>query len=218
MKKEIAMASALLFGGASGAQAQEAVPMVEQEQLDVSGLVEAVSKNVNTKVNPKFFKQMERRAQDKPNEFFRVQDLPDGEITFYHPEGLTQEPRLAYMRTVNNTTVDDPTGPLNAFATYDGVIIDVDQDGSLKHNDAPDLLSWGQIQRNLDRYFVEPQQTRQLAWEYRDASSLGYASTFKITKDDPNDVYYFGGDQTGFIRSEHYLVEIPIVGTDTVVS
>ena len=211
MKKELALASALLFS--SGA----VVEGVEQERLDVSPFLSAIREGVDYTSDPKFFKKMEKRATDNPDGYFTVQELPDGALTLYYPDGAGEAdsvPRVGHRKTVNNILVDDIGGPLNAFATNEAIILDIDQDGSLGYEPTPDLLNWNQIQKGLSKYLIEPTQTQGLDWSYRDATSINPATLFKVTEDNPEEVHYIGGNQAGFLTVERFIVEIPKVGTD----
>ena len=213
MKKEIVLASALLIGGGGIVEAQEA-PVV-----DTTKFLGAVRENIDYSSNPKFFKQMERRAKKGSGEYFKTEELAGGgTLTLYYPDGPV--PRVGYRESVTNIMVDDagltpePTGMLNAFAINEAVILDIEQDGSLGYEVTPDLLNWNQIQRGIDKYFLEPTATQSLDWQYVDASGAGYASLYKLNDSDPQDITYIGGNQAGFLTLERQSIEIPMVGTD----
>lgn len=218
MRKEILLAGVMALGSAGVAEAQS--PAVEQEQLDLSGFMETVDEHVVKDADPRFFNKMERRAQNNPNGFFEVRDIPSGTLTLYFPDGLGTSPRVGVVRTQDNIMLDDveltpdPTGPLNAFAMTESIVLDVEQDGSLGYEERPDLLNWNQIERALDTYLVEPERTRELDWNYIGASSMGPATLAKATTDNPMDVVSFSGNEFGFIRVDRSWVEIPSVGTD----
>lgn len=233
MKKEVLLAGILtLTGAASNAvEAQSPSPSPtpiveplqgEQEQtLDLAPFLDAVRANVKYDGDPKFFNRMENRARNKPNQFFEITDIPSGKLTLYYPDGVGEGsvPRVGVAKTQDNIMIDDvtlvpnPTGALNAFAMSEAVILDIDQNGSLEYRKRPDLLNWNQIQNGLDRYLVEPIQTRELEWTYAGSSQFGPATLYKTTGD-PMNTYTFSGNEFGFLRIYHSFIEIPIVGSD----
>lgn len=213
MRKEIALASALLLGGGAGVEAQTPTPIVEEEKIDVSSFMEAVRANLNYDAEPHFFDEMERRARDIPSQYFKVSDLPDGTLTLYHPRGLDGQAKVGVVHTQNNILIDDIGGPLNAFQTYDSVKLDLGKNGTLSDNSAVDLFNFKEIRTNVEKYLIEPDETKPLDWQERDASPASPAQTFKLAGEGMNGVY-FGGDQKGFLSIERVVTEIPIVGTD----
>lgn len=226
--KEILLSASLLFGGGATealathydpTEPHAAVkqPITEvKEEPNLAPFLDAIRANVKYDGDPRFFRQMENRAQNNPNKYFEVRPMPNGTFTLYYPQGLNAIATVGYVHTQDNIMLDDIDGPLNAFAMTEAVILDIDQNGSLEYEERPDLLNWNQIKNGLNRYLVEPEQTRSLEWNYAGSSQFGPATLYKSTEDNPMDIYTFSGNEFGFLRIDHTFVEIPIVGTDIV--
>ena len=229
MRKEVLLAGALLFsGGGVEAQGPSPTPIVEpsptpeatpEVKLDVSPFLDAVRANLNYDAEPKFFRRMERRAENSPNKYFERTEQPDGYLIIYYPEGVGTQPKVGVRHNVTNGVGNDYNGVaagLNFFATSDEVIIDIGKEGTLESDSAIDLFNFRQIRNKLGEYFTEPIALKDTEWTEKGVDYTP-ASTYKLLKTD-SETWFIGGDQNGFMATSHQLIEIPIVGTDQVPS
>ena len=227
MRKEILLSAAMLFGAGAPVVAQPEVaepstPIVEQEKLDVSGLLEAVEWGVHTDAAPGFFKRMERRAKENPNEYFIVKELPDGESITYHPRGVDKLPKVGYTHTQDAVMLNDPGGPLNAFHTLDNVWLQLGDGGSVGDDPKVVLYNFDEIHEAVDTYIRTPRSLRDMPWNDVPFRQPYAAVSVKQIQLDPNNEVYdgwlVGGIQNGFIMKQHEKLEIPKVGTDVAAS
>ena len=203
--------------GGGAVEAQSPSPVVEQEQVDVSAFLEHVRANVDYTAEPKFFKRMERRAGNP--DYFTTQELPDGTLTLYYPDGKTLEPKVGYRHTLTNGVGNDYNGVeagLNFFMTDDAVIVDIGKDGTLDGDNGVDLFNFQQIRNKTQAYLIEPEVLTDTQWT-EVGLVTGPATTFKLLQT-PEGGAYYGGDQNGFLLTETVLIEVPVVGTDEVVN
>lgn len=171
MKKEIALASALLFGGASQASAQEGSnpPVVEAEQIDVGAFIDAFEERVNFDVEPRFFKQLQRRAENNPNKYFVRQDISEYEQRyFYYPEGVESlRPKAGYIKSVGFLVGNMDNG---VPATIPFVVetqdwyLDLGEDGTLTDPNGVDLFNYEDIEAYTQNAFKEPKVLKDVEW------------------------------------------------------
>ena len=139
---KVGLAGALLFSAGAVARAQSpevspspsVLPTPEVEKLDVSAFMEQIKSNINTDIDPKFFKRMERRALNRPNEFFTQTQIPGGFAQLYFPDGLGTEVKVGYIHTVTNGVGTDYNGVpagLNFFQTDNEIRLQLGEDGEL---------------------------------------------------------------------------------------
>ncbi len=190
----------------------------EVEKLDVSPLVDYVNKHVNTDIDPKFFRRMEKRALNRPNEFFTQTEIPGGFVQLYSPEGLGTEVKVAYLHTVTNGVGTDYNGVplgLNFFVTDNEIKLQLGEDGELASPSNINLFNFTQLERLASKDFKEPEQLRDIEWTRSQANSQYPAFTYKEFKDDTNHNILFA-NQMGFMALVNTVTEIPVVGTDAV--
>lgn len=249
--KEILLAGAMVFGaGAVPVEAQSPSPTPiyeasptptvepsptpepsqtrEVEKLDVSALINYVNKYVNTDIDPKFFRRMERKAQNRPNEFFTKQEIPGGFVESYYPDGLGTpaspdlslggEVKVAYLHAVTNGVGNDYNGVpagLNFFQTDDEIRLQLGEDGELASASNINLFNFDDLERFTLKNFKEPRALKDVEWTRVQANPQHFAYTYREFKDDVNHNILLA-TQTGFMVLANIVTEIPVVGTDQV--
>ena len=215
-----------------GVYAQEPVPVVEQEKLDVSPFIDAVWEGVDVGQDPKFFKQMQRRAENNPNKYFTKEDLSQGagptQVRWlYFPDGLetvplSSQPKVAYIEAdaLRSGTMDDgvPSG-LPYTVEIDEFYLDLGEDGTLGGDNLTDLFTYKRHQKDAERFFNEPQVLKDMEWTqlaYTAATQFSAGNPAMSTKDyvfneeliegfpTMSEGWRMQGSQTGLLYLGHY--------------
>jgi len=180
--------------------------------IDTGYFLKQTEAGINLKSNSAFFQLMKERAST-PGEYFAETDMPNGgKLILYYPDGMKSTPRVGVRKSVTNSQITQDGQTLNQTVTDEAVILDVEQDGTLGANATIDILDPNEIEIALKTYLIEPTAVKARDWTITDADATDPAKVFKINAEDPNDITYYGGDQHGFIVSEHnYTQSTPIV-------
>ncbi len=225
MKKEILLASALVFGGGASAMTQEVSPppVVEQEKLDVSLFIEALRGRVDFSQEPRFFNQMMRRSEKSPDDFFkRIDAGPYQKTWLYYPEGLKGQVKAAYVESTGFFNGTDhngiPTGVPFVVETQD-YFLDIGRDGTLIDDNSNDLFGYKRMKADTERFFREPDVLKNEEWievGYQPASSVSpgnpafvqkrWLNNEEIIEGYPSlsEGWIAQGDQNGLLRLGHY--------------
>ncbi len=196
----------------------EPSPTPEVAKLELSAFMEQIKSNINTDIDPKFFRRMEKRALNRPNEFFTQTEIPGGFAQLYFPDGLGTEVKVGYIHTVTNGVGNNDNGVpagLNFFQTDNEIRLQLGEDGELASSSNMNLFNFDQLERFTLKDFKEPAELQNVEWTRVQANAEHYAYTYREFKDDTNQKLLLA-TQTGMLVLANSLTEIPIVGTDQV--
>ena len=232
-----ALAATMVFGVGAEAYAQtpttgESPRATEVEKLDVSPFIDAVWEGVDVGQDPKFFKQMQRRAENNPNKYFTKEDLSKGvgptQVRWlYFPDGLetvplSSQPKAAYIEAdaLRTGTMDDgvPSG-IPYTVEIDEFYLDLGEDGTLGGDNSTDLFTYKRHQKDAERFFNEPQVLKDMEWTqvaYTPATQFSAGNPAMSTKDyvlneeliegfpSMSEGWRMQGSQTGLLYLGHY--------------
>ena len=241
MRKEIQsvlLTAGMVVGVGAPIHAQEAQsppPIVEASDAfkeEVFEFIEDMSRRVDFNAEPRFFNQMERRADNDPDKFFSRVDLPAAKgdqnnyLFMYYPDGLTSTPRIGFRQTtalfVGNLDNGVPTG-INFGVETEDYFLEVGKDGTLAGEQSTDLFNHDQIKRLTQRYIKEPKALRDEEWTeygYQGASMVSMGNPAKDQKlhleteeliegnEALREGWLMTGDQNGSINLSHYKMTI----------
>lgn len=224
MRAEILL-SATLLGVPAAVEAQEPTPIVEQvDQLDVTPFIAGLSERVDFNAEPKFFKQLERRAKNNPSEYFTHQQIgPHENRWFYHPDGIDAPPKAAYFDSVLFTSgkLDDgvPTAVPYSVELRDW-FIDLGNDGTAREENDSDLFNFDDLEQKAEDYFTEPRVLKESDWSRQTFQLPAYTLkqwTYLETLDEGLDPSLTRGwaltaDQNGLLHLSNYERIIGIGG------